>query len=228
MKIFKNYYIFFYVAIVMNSTVLCSENIAHYYNQLHCIAKLAPAELQCSFFQKDFLYESIIHTNIFFSLFYETCIKQEISLSDDLSNEKKIMVPFSTIVGFVDTQTIKMHETISKDVFLLQDFGQFICIIYCKILFELSRSFLYDIAFFYIQFSTIPLHDLFDIINILYQRITMILTEGGVSDVPTFLFWLRKRWFIPLIATCFVAISFLQWKGHKKGNALKTFQITCF
>jgi len=225
MKIFKNYYIFFYVTIVIHSTVLCSENIANYYNQLHCIAKLAPDELQCSFFQKDFLYVIDLYKNFFFPLFYETCIKQEISLFDDPSDEIKIMVPFSTIVRFIDTQTIKMHEAIN-DVSLLQDFGQFICIIYCKILFELSRSFLYDIAFFYIQFSTIPLHDLFDIINILYQRITMILTEGGVSDVPTFLFWLRKRWFIPLIATCFVVVSFLQWKDHKTGNALKTFQIT--
>jgi hypothetical protein len=226
MKIFKKHYIFFYVAIAMYSTVFSSENITNYCNQLHCIAKLAPAELQCSFFQKDFSYESIIHTNNFFSLFYETCIKQEISLSDEFTDETKIMIPFNTIVEFVDNQTIKMHEEMSKNVSLLQDFGQFICIIYCKILFELSRSFLYDIAFFYIQFSTIPLHDLFDIINILYQRITMILTEGGVSDVPTFLSWLRKRWFIPLFATCFVVISFLQWKGHKKGNVLKTFQTT--
>jgi len=221
MKNIKKICFFICSIVLLSVTIEHAHAIDRYCKQFHTIATMACDDFHCTFFKKDFSYESIVHANVFFSLFYDMCTQQQGIDSDEI----KIIVPFRDIVTFVDSQSVQLHEMLEKNSFLLHQFGQFICVIYCKILFELSRSFLYDIAFFYIQFSTIPLNDLFDIINILYQRISLILTEGGVSDMPTFLCWLKKRWFIPIFATAFIAISFLRWKGRKKQNTAKAFQI---
>ncbi|KKR97083.1 MAG: hypothetical protein UU47_C0003G0070 [candidate division TM6 bacterium GW2011_GWE2_41_16] len=118
-------------------------------------------------------------------------------------------------------QTIESMKTCSREVVLSQSY-EFTYFVFSQLFTELcshgDKSFFYDIAFFYIQFSNLPLDDLFTVVDRMYKKILEYLAAYHVHNMLSFSVWVKDRWYIVPIAAACVLISFLQWRKKHTGK----------
>lgn len=140
------------------------------------------------------------------------CCKHELMrwCLQKIHDEQCIDVAFDVWRAFTSHST----DVCAEDCVFVHDFSALLYVVYMNIMSVKPRANLYDFMVLYTHVSELPIEELLDILDVLYDRIGLIFAAYASTSF-SYTTAIKEYWWVPVAVIIAVGVKVLRWYSRR-------------